>query len=449
MNFAHWLFVKLLRNKIAWFAACVFLVSIFAANVNAQATFHGNYARTGVYSSAGPKVLNGVKWSFKTNGPIISSPSVADGLVYVGSADGNLYAVDLNTGQQKWKFQTRGQVDSTPAIADGMVFFLSYDGGFYALDAKTGSRKWRFSTSYERRFEAKGLHGSVPSEQTIPDAHDIFLSSPAVYNSRVYFGSSDGNIYALNEKTGILEWKFETKGIVHASPAIANDTVYIGSWDSYLYALAADTGIEKWRFKTGEDPIFYNQVGFQSSPAVVDGVVYVGCRDAHVYAIDALGGHKKWDYPTSKSWVNVTPAVFGGNVFFATGDTHRFQSLDAKSGRLGFTLNVGTVIFSSPAIADGLAYFGNLNGSLYAVDVASGKVVWEFQTESSKQDVLQFLNPDRTRKNDIAVPGFGDFEDMYVYWFKNFSLGAIVSSPVIDKGVVYFTSTDGFLYAIA
>jgi outer membrane protein assembly factor BamB len=425
------------------------LISLFITYaVVGQTTFHGNNARTGVYNSPGPKVLGGPEWVFQTKGPIFGSPAISDGIVYIGSSDGALYAIDQKTGQQKWRFATDGQVASSAAVANGTVFFLSYDGGFYAVDAKTGTRKWRFGTSYEKRFEAKNLHGYSPADQTIPDAHDVFLSSPAVFNGRVYFGSSDGNVYVLDESSGVVQWKFETRGSVHASPAIWNGTLFIGSWDSYLYALDVVTGAEKWRFKTGQDPVIYNQVGFQSSPAVVDGVVYVGCRDAHVYAVDAATGRKKWDYPTSHSWVNVTPAVYDGAVYFSTGDTHRFQSLDAKTGTLRFTAGALTVIFSSPAIADGLAYFGNLNGSLYAVDIKTGKVVSEFQTESSKTDPLHFLNPDRTRRNDSPIMGYHDFEDMYVYWYKNFSLGAIVSSPVIDQGAIYFGSTDGKLYAL-
>ena len=72
----------------------------------------------------------------------------------------------------------------------------------------------------------------------------------------------------------------------------------------------------------------------------------------------------------------------------------------------------------------------------------------EFQTEASKKDPLQFLNPDRTRKNEVSIFEFNDFEDMYIYWYKNFSLGAIVSSPVVDQGELYFGSTDGNLYAL-
>ena len=130
----------------------------------------------------------------------------------------------------------------------------------------------------------------------MPDPFDCYLSSPVVWNGAVYFGSGDGNVYAVDAGSGALKWKFKTGDVVHASPAIADGKVYIGSWDSYFYALDAATGKEVWRFKTGEDPDIHNQVGIQSSAAVVDGVVYFGCRDSHLYALDAKTGEKKWAY---------------------------------------------------------------------------------------------------------------------------------------------------------
>lgn len=426
----------------------LFLILLIVQVVSAQTTFHGNIARTGVYESPGPKQSGSLKWAFKTEGPIFGSPAVADGVVFIGSADTNLYAVDQKTGQQKWKFKTAEPIASSPAAANGIVYFGSYDGGFYAVDAATGVRKWRFLTEYERRFEAKGIHGNLPKQQNMPDAYDVFTSSPAVYKNRVYFGSGDGNVYAVDAQTGVLQWKFETKDVVHSSPSIANNTVYIGSWDSYLYALDADTGAEKWRFKAGEDMVDFNQVGFTSSPAVVDGTVYIGCRDAHLYAIDAATGRKKWDYPTNKAWVTVTPAVRDGVVYFATGDTRKFIALDVKNGRLKFIMDTKTGTISSPVLAGDLAYIAALNGRLYAIDIQAGKIVWEFQTESAKQDPLKLLNPDGTRNSTFFNPVFNNFQDMYVVWLKNISVGAIVSSPAIDQGEIYFGSTDGFLYAL-
>jgi outer membrane protein assembly factor BamB len=424
------------------------LVLLCIQTVTAQTTFHGNVARTGVYESEGPKRPGSVKWAFKTEGPIVASPAVADGVVFIGSTDGTLYAVNQETGQQKWKFKTTRQIVCSPAVANGIVYFGGFDSVFYALAAETGEVKWRFIAEYERRFEAKGLHGYPSRAQTIPDSYDLFTSSPAVFNGRVYFGSGDGNVYAFDAQTGNLLWKFATGDIVHASPAVANGTVYIGSWDSYLYALDAESGQEKWRFKTGEDAVIHNQVGFQSSPAVVDGTVYVGCRDAHVYAVDSATGRKKWDYPTAKSWVVATPAVRDGIVYVGTSDSKRFHALDAKTGRARFTLDIKTNTFSSAALAGDLAYVGSFNGRLLAIDTKSGRLAWEFQTESSKKDPLKILNPDGSFTNGLYSPVFNDYQDMPLSVFRVFSVGGIFSSPAVDHGTLYFGSTDGFLYAL-
>ena len=87
-----------------------------------------------------------------------------------------------------------------------------------------------------------------------PILSTCFLSSPVSGGNTVYFGSGDGNVYALDAATGVLRWKFHTGNVVHASPALAAGTLYVGSWDSYFYALDAASGKERWRFKTGEDP---------------------------------------------------------------------------------------------------------------------------------------------------------------------------------------------------
>jgi len=415
----------------------------------AQSTFHGNLARTGVYDSAGPTKFGGVKWTFKTGGPIVASPAVADGVVYIPSADSYLYAIDQETGKEKWKYKSRMPIASSPAIAGGVLYFVSSAGSLGALDIATGKIKWALPTEYERKFEAKNLHGLPPQAQTIPDAWDIFTSSPAVANGKVFFGSGDGNVYAADAQTGVLQWKFATKDVVHASPAVVGNTLYIGSWDSYLYALDTETGLEKWSFKTGEDATIHNQVGFQSSPAVVDGTVYVGCRDAHVYAIDAATGHKKWDYPTSKSWVIGTPAVRDGVVYVGTSDSSRFMALDAKNGRLRFNFDAKAYVFSSAALAGDLAYVGDHNGRLYAIDIKSGKLAWEFQAPGSKADPLKILNSDGSLNQEVLyAPVFGDFEDMYIGIYKFTTIGSIMSSRVVDKGVIYFGSMDGNLYAL-
>jgi eukaryotic-like serine/threonine-protein kinase len=425
-----------------------FWVLVCAVSAWGQSTFHGNVARTGVYESAGPAQLKGVKWTFKTGGAIVASPAIADGVVYIASMDGHLFAIDQETGKEKWNFKSRMPIASSPAVSGGTLYFVSSAGSLAAIDVATGKPKWVFATEFERKFEAKNLHGYPSPAQTIPDAWDIWTSSPAVANGKVFFGSGDGNVYAVTADTGIELWKVQTKDIVHASPAVFNNTVYIGSWDSNLYALNAETGEEKWTFKAGEDNTIHNQVGFQSSPAVVDGVVYVGCRDGHVYALDAANGKKKWDYSTNKSWVNGTPAVRDGVVYVGTSDSSRFMALDAKNGRLRWNFAAKSYMFSSAALAGDLAYVGDHNGKLYAVDTKTGKLAWEFQVEASKKDPMKVMNADGSLNQEAFSPVFGDFEDMYIDIYRFISIGAILSSPVVDKGVVYFGSMDGNLYAL-
>ena len=210
----------------------------------------------------------------------------------------------------------------------------------------------------------------------------MFLSSPVVGGGSVYFGSGDGNVYALDAASGALNWKFRTGDVVHASPAYADGVVYVGSWDSYFYAIDAKTGAEKWRFHGGEDPVIHNQVGFQSSPAVVNGVVYTGCRDSKLYAIDAATGREKWHFDAAGSWVVSSPAVAQGKVIFGTSDSSLYYVLDAETGKELVRQQGKAFVFSSPSVAGNTVYVGVLNGTLEARDLATGDLLWEYRDRS-------------------------------------------------------------------
>jgi outer membrane protein assembly factor BamB len=410
--------------------------------------FRGNPQHTGVYRATGVPKFSKVKWKFHTNGSVFSSPAVAGGVVYVGSSDGILYAVDLESGTLKWKFPTGSRVASSPAVDGGVVFFASYDGNFYAVDTATGKKKWSFKTAGERRFAGKHLHGSVPMAETMPDPFDFYLSSPTVLNGVLYFGSGDGNVYALDESSGTLKWKFQTGDVVHASPAIADGALFIGSWDSYFYALDAASGNEKWRFKTGEDPNIHNQVGIQSSAAVKDGVVYFGCRDSNLYALDAASGQKKWAFNNKGSWVIGSPAVKDGMVYFATSDTSTLYAVDANSGSAVMSLKYNRwPLFSSPAIAGNMLYMGSHEGKLIAIDLAAQKTAWTFQTDGSIQNGATYTKEDGTPKYEAA---FTDdfYETMVIGVNKMMTVGAVLSSPVVVDNVIYVGSADGNLYAL-
>ncbi len=412
-----------------------------------QAMFRADPSHAGVYRDAGPRELHRVKWTFPTGDRIVSSPVFRDGVLYFGGDDGNVYAVNAADGRQIWKRTTGGPVPATPAIAGDTLYVGSYDGRFYALDVHTGATRWKFATGGERRFEAKGLHGMQPRNQTIPDVFDVFLSSPIVAGGSVYFGSGDGNVYALDVATGALKWKFRTGDVVHASPAYADGVLFFGSWDSWFYAVDAESGKEKWRFHGGEDPVIHNQVGFQSSPAVATGVVYTGCRDSNLYALDAATGKEKWRYNASGSWIITSPAVVQGLVIAATSDSSLYLVLDAETGKPVVQKQGNAYVFASPAVAGNTVYVGVLNGTLEARDLGSGDVLWEFRTEASRRNGGWVLTADRKFNTPLLYPSSWR-EAPIVATDRQFSVGSIFSSPLVVGGVVYFGSADGNLYAL-
>lgn len=409
--------------------------------------FRGDAVHSGTYSGPGPRQFHRVKWKFTTGDRVVSSPVWDRGIVFFGSDDFNLYAVDGSTGLQKWKYSTGGPVPSTPVVSDGIVYVASYDGKLYAIDEETGKAIWKFNTTGERRFEAKGLHGLQPKTQTYPDPYDVFLSSPVVGQSRVFFGSGDGNAYALDAHSGELRWKYKTGDVVHASPALDGGTLYFGSWDSYFYAVDAVSGKEKWRFHGGEDPDIHNQVGFQSSPAVRNGVVYTGCRDSNLYALEAGSGKEKWRFNNRGSWVITSPAVTGNKVVFATSDSSLLHIADAETGKPVLKQQLKAFVFSSPVVVDDVIYVGILNGSIEAHDLNTGDLLWEFRTDTSKRNAKWFLTSDGKFNTPLLYytawreAGLGSAD-------RQFSVGSILSSPLVVNGVLYVGSTDGNLYAI-
>jgi outer membrane protein assembly factor BamB len=400
------------------------------------------------YSSFG-----GLKWKFATKGKIFSSPVVANGIAYIGSEDHNLYAIDVKTGNELWKFTTAGAVNSSAAINGDKLCFGSFDGYYYTLDAKTGKLIWKFKTGGEKKVGAKGLWTMKPLNEYMDDLYDFFLSSPvfseAKNNRTVYFGSSDGKLYALDGNTGKLKWAYQTKGIIHTSPYLYQGKVYFGSWDTYLYALDAASGKLVWKFKTADQPVYHLLEGIQSSPICSNGFVYFGCRDSYFYALNANTGKLNWKYNANGSWILTTAAIKNGKVYFTTSDTYLFVAVDALTGKQQFSYKANGYLYSSPALWANTAFFGDFTGKLFAVNIKTGKLTGEFKTAGRdahaakvlKQDTLSFEYAANGADNSLYKTAVDVMDKLY-------TLGPIVSSPVILDGVIYFGSADGFLYAI-
>jgi outer membrane protein assembly factor BamB len=409
--------------------------------------FRGGPSHLGVSASPAPSLKSTV-WSFETGAKVMSTPAVADGVVYAASNDGNLYALNAADGALKWKFETPLGLWSSPAVSGNLVVVAGRTGFVYGVARDTGKQVWRFATGGEQRFTKPGIHGIPPRHEMMPDPFDVFMSSPTIVGNRVYIGSGDHNVYALDLASGALAWKFETGDVVHASPAVVDGVVYIGSWDRNMYALDAGTGKEVWKYTTGDDQQIFNQIGIASSAAVVNGVVYFGCRDGHFYAVDAKTGVKKWDEDNKMGWVIASPSVKDGVVYFPTSDGTQFKALNADTGALLWRAVNKAVSFSSPMIAGDAVYFGAHDGWLRALDLKTGAERYAFQTDGSKANAAKYVKPDGTINYPVVYSSPAGLDGTLAGIDRMHSLGSILSSPVIVDGVAYFGSTDGKIYAV-
>lgn len=298
-----------------------------------------------------PAVIKGAAstslvWSFACEDEVRSSPCVAGGMLFIGSYDHNLYALDAARGEFRWKYATEAGISSSPAVWQDNVIVGSEDGVVYCCDMRRGSLRWTFRTPRPVR------------------------SSPRIEDRVVFIGSDDQHVYALDGLRGTLIWKYRTWNPIRSSACIAGQKIFIGGDDGHVYCLDVRSGGVKWKQRT--------QMPVRSSPAFGEGLVYVGSLDQNLYALDAEGGWPAWRFRTGH-YVNSSPCVVGTRVFVGGVDGF-FYALDAKTGRLAWKYEVGSQITSSPRVEAGRVYFGAVDGYVYCLDAGQGNLIWKFPT---------------------------------------------------------------------
>jgi outer membrane protein assembly factor BamB len=193
----------------------------------------------------------------------------------------------------------------------------------------------------------------------------------------LFAAGPDGFVYAFNRFTGKILWRYQTHGgnsrEIDASLAVAApDTVYAHGDDGYIYRIHA--GQEQWEFNT-HAPGYRGYIN--STPLLDNGVIYVGGGPA-LYALDAATGQVKWVRPHME-FVQSSPVIAGGNLYVGADDGY-FYALDPKTGGTRWQFQTGHNVYSTAAaVGGGKVYFGGgpFNPNLYAVDGATGKVVWQ------------------------------------------------------------------------
>jgi outer membrane protein assembly factor BamB/tRNA A-37 threonylcarbamoyl transferase component Bud32 len=301
-----------------------------------------------VLPRAGKGASTELVWKFACEDEVRSSPHVRDNMLYVGSYDTNLYALDAGTGEFRWKRATLGGVSSSPTTWGEIVVVGSEDGQVYALDARKGTPKWTFRTGRAVR------------------------SSPRIEDRIIYVGSDDQHVYAIDGINGRQLWKHRTWNPVRSSCGIGEGMVAVGSSDGHIYGLDAFNGNVRWKHRT--------QQGVISTPVISGGLVIAGSMDSNIYGLDGEGGWPVWRFKTGH-YVNASPTVVGTRVFVG-GVDGSFYALEVKTGKLQWKYESSTQITSSARVVDGKVYFGGADGALYCLDAASGSLLWKYQTEA-------------------------------------------------------------------
>jgi photosystem II stability/assembly factor-like uncharacterized protein/outer membrane protein assembly factor BamB len=284
-----------------------------------------------------------------------------------------------------------GESGSNPVMADGILFVGSADGAVYALDPKTGETKWRFQTG-----ESLSPATSGPQIITVPRGSSV--------NDQINAG-----VIAAEEQAK----KQKPEGIrrVDMTPAVENGTVFIGAGDHVFYAIDAATGKKKWSYVAGSGMACSNYTSCpKPAPVLKKGAVYLMTEEG-LHALDAVTGNRKWLFRSPEEMNNGTaridPAgfVLGDDGVFVTATIRRggtawkrsIYALDPESGKQLWAAGMDDVeSISAPIRAEGLVFFSGeerfldnqdrirqgRKATIYAIDAANGRTKWKVGTET-------------------------------------------------------------------
>jgi len=374
--------------------------------------FHGRQDMVGVAPGRLPKALT-LRWKFQTEGPIKSSPAIElaagagsekgqepydfsekvpdtfsgpAGRVFVGSNDGNVYAINLADGRRVWAYKTADAVEAAPLVLQGAVYVGSVDGFLYALDAATGALRWKYETqdkilggaNWVRSPPSTGPYGQGDRTWILIGSYDMSLhcvdaatgkavwtaetgnyinGTPAVADGKIVFGGCDGLIRVLAPADGRERLSIQAGGYVAGAVAVAGDRFYAADYDEKLTCAQMDTGKTVWEY-AGED------AGFYASPAVGPREVVIGGRDNKVHCLDRETGQPRWTFATRRE-VESSPALCGDKVVVGSSDGRLYLLRLADGKELG-SFEVGRPVTSSPAVAGGWVVVGGDDGAVYA-----------------------------------------------------------------------------------
>jgi outer membrane protein assembly factor BamB len=335
--------------------------------------FRGGAAQTGVASSELPDKLE-VLWKFETADGIESTPAIVGGVVYVGSLDENLYALDLVKGSQKWKYKS-GPIKAPVSVRDGGVYVGDSDGMFHCVDAASGAKRWTYETGAEITSGANFSGDAVLFGSWDESLYCLTMDgkerwkfktqgpvngSPAVVEGKTFVAGCDSNLHVLDIAKGKELSAVDLGGQAAATAAVLGDRLYVGTMSNQVQAVDWKKGEVAWTFQPEE-----RAMPFYGSAAVTEALVVVGSRDKRVYALDRQTGKEKWNFAT-KGRVDASPVVVGGRAYVGSLDGNLYV-LDLATGRQLQKIELDGPVTGSPAVAAGRLLVGTGKGTLYCL----------------------------------------------------------------------------------
>ncbi len=210
--------------------------------------------------SLDPNNKGAENWIFENAGSrYVASPLAAGDMIFAASADGFLYALDMD-GKLQWSFETEQPIWANPVTdpACECIYVASMDHHVYAIKTSNGAQIWR----------SEDLGGAI-------------VGTPAYADGTLYVGTFGKEVIALDASSGSVLWRFTAKNWVWASPAISGDLLLAGDLDGYLYAINPESGLERWSILQ-DGPI-------ASTPLITADRIYFTTETETIYAADLQG----------------------------------------------------------------------------------------------------------------------------------------------------------------
>jgi outer membrane protein assembly factor BamB len=242
----------------------------------------------------------------------------ANGVVLVGVEDGRLLALDARDGTQRWRFATGARIRSRATVEHDAVFVHSDDGCVYRLELASGAERWR------KRIEPGPIE-RLPFDDP-HSRYDRFGSAVTAAGERLYVGTHDGRVLALEAATGEIVWKFEGADCVLAAPALDESRVYFGGFDGWVRALDRTNGMELWKADTKRPVV--------STPALAAGRAIVGSRSYDFFGFDAATGAVAWQRYLWFSWIESSAIVRDGVAYVGSSDRSEERRVGKECRRL-------------------------------------------------------------------------------------------------------------------